>query len=273
MKLVIDWEKIDYLHTIFQKLGLDQEQSKSLMGLLKLTLGSKKVIDNPKKILEWIKCIAKENLSGTGSTKDKKDPSLILHFLDEIGLISEIVPKKTKYNHVILISENGENIVLKLKYLKKIWEQGVRFDKIFLLGCDANLDPFEEGYRVGYTQMEYLKYKLEVEKETWPADLKQVAIKPIYVQEKTGECRDCSVTSIEKIHSWLRLKPNPGSVLLISKQPYVLYHHNTVKNALPGEFEFETVGPEAVKDEMLINKSLAIIYRLLDEMFPYLRKL
>jgi hypothetical protein len=272
MKLIIDWEKIDYLHTVFQKLGLDQEQSKKLMGLLKLTLGNKMSIDNPKKILEWIRCIVKENLSVKNS-KNRKDSSLIVQFLEDIGFILEVAPKKLKYNYVLVIGESGQNIIAKFKYLRKIWEQGVRFDKIFLLGCDTDLDPFEECYRVGYTQMEFLKQQLRVEKETWPMDMQQIEVKPIMITEKIDECRDYYITNIEKIHSWLRLKPKPGNILLISNQPYILYHHNTVKNALPAEFEFETVGPEAVKDEVLIDKSLAIISQLLDEMYPYLRKL
>ena len=67
----------------------------------------------------------------------------------------------------------------------------------------------------------------------------------------------------DTVEEFLKLKPKPGSYLVISNQPFILRQHSVMKSLLPRGFKIETVGYGVKSDSLNISLILDAFARLL----------
>ncbi|MBX9831000.1 hypothetical protein K2X40_03505 [Candidatus Babeliales bacterium] len=215
---------------------------------------------------QWLRAAGKERwempeLLVTGQTE-------FLSILRRLGFIAELQPTKNSYDYALLLGATLSRVRLRLGHLVTLWNQGIRFDRLVLLGGQRVLEKNFEGEAA---LLDRSNTDLPIRKEwqftrTIPtteiemmrcvydqADMPELMRKvPVtFVDSLMRQRADGALvrpTTIDTINDWLVMSPQAGSCLVLSNQPYVLYQHSVVQTALPQEFYVETVG-KAVDEE------------------------
>jgi hypothetical protein len=154
-----------------------------------------------------------------------------------------------------------------LACLAEQWRAGVRFDTlVFLVGARL-LDPTAENDNIvlnlkgteSYVRSDWqLKgskpateiqaARLVYDQVAVPADMQHVPV--VYVDtpmQRQGLVLRRPNTA-DTVVAWLATKPTPGSCLVISNQPYVVYQDAALRSALPPVFTIDTIGAVAPAD-------------------------
>jgi len=163
-----------------------------------------------------------------------------LPILQRLGCIDPIYATKDQYDYALVLGAVGKAMERRLNFLYEEWEKGVRFKKIYLLTGERVLDPQRESFPLG------LKYETDLFIHLFNAHpLSKLA--PMEVIDSPqelfpgGSSRRPNTAST--VRDFLKAKPNPGSCLVISTQPFVGYQEAVVKLFLPPSFAVECVGP------------------------------
>jgi hypothetical protein len=192
----------------------------------------------------------------------------LLNALRRFGALSEAKPKAKHYDHVLVLGAIESAVTARLVTLKELYGQGVRFDNIHLLGSERPLDPrYEplatiavEGGAKCSTEMQMMIARAYETNETWPEDLQEVHFTSVTTPTQVHG----RANTRDTIVSWLKTKPKPGRVLVISSQPLVGYQDAAVKSMLPAEFTVETVGASIAEDSLKISVAVDSIARQID---------
>ncbi|QQR49513.1 hypothetical protein IPF37_01560 [bacterium] len=215
---------------------------------------------------QWLRQVGKERWEMPEFVVDQLDQFLSL--LDRLGCITQVAPAQQHYDYALLLGATLARMRTRLGYLITLWNQGIRFDKLVLLGgqrilekdfegLDALLDrenidlPIRKDWQFSGTlpttemQMMVLVY----DQAEMPKEMRNV---PVVMVDSPMRQRSDGMptrpTTIDTITDWLKTSPLAGSCLVLSNQPFVQYQHSVVKTALPEQFFVETVG-HAVEGE------------------------
>ncbi|HSW74224.1 MAG TPA: hypothetical protein VLG71_03635, partial [Candidatus Limnocylindria bacterium] len=159
----------------------------------------------------------------------------------------------------------------RLAYLIKLWNQGIRFDTLVFHGSQRPRDPQVEPERIllnnnvpdlpinaawqfsgSLPATEYDMIRMVIEQTEFPAAM--VAIPKIVIDCPMLPTANGSLvrpTTGDVVTAWLATKPQPGSCLCISNQPYVGYQDAVVATLVPSTFTTETVGPVLEQPEKI----------------------
>lgn len=146
---------------------------------------------------------------------------------------------KKHYDYALVLGALHGSVEMRINHIVEEWNRGIRFDTIVFL----------TGQR-----------PLHVEKEKEFLSLKDEAAMMVYVWETTNmppELYEIPLTVVDApplplrgrpttestVYAWLELSPNPGSILMVSSQPYIGYQMAVLSTLLP-LFEIEGVGQE-----------------------------
>lgn len=169
--------------------------------------------------------------------------------LRDVGMNPDIKPTQKYYDHLLLHGSMEDVVTGRIDSLKKLWDEGVRFGAIYLLGSERPLNAvFEPSANKGAkTEMQMIEAHTFEKQKSWPPAMQSVPV--ISVNTLNGPNGERANTR-DTILSWLNAepKPKPGSVLAVSNQPYVHYQDAAARSALPAGFTLETVGAAAEKD-------------------------
>lgn len=161
---------------------------------------------------------------------------------EEMGLLEEIDPTKTHYTYALVHGALLERVRDRINHLTKLWNKGIRFEKIVFLTGERSLlatEQVAEGLKTEREMVEWVYWHSDCPKE----------IPVLFVNAPAKKRSDGTIVgrpqTPDTLLSWLQTAPAPGSCLAISNQPYVLYQHAILSRLLPEEFEAETVGPSA----------------------------
>jgi hypothetical protein len=187
------------------------------------------------------------------------------------GLTSKMQPKHKHYDHVLLLGTTESGVDTRLDTLKHLWEQGVRFDKIHMLGCDRTLSVTEASvgkngprHHPIRTEMDMMEARFYAKRMEWPPELKEVrAFEVDTFNQPNGKCADTKDT----VESWLYTQPDAGNVLVISNQPLAYYQDAAARAALPAQYKVDTVGAAADAD-VKISVALDALARQIHVGFP-----
>ena len=186
----------------------------------------------------------------------------------DMGMLADIKPQHKHYDHVLLMGATEGEVNTRLEYLKQLWEQGVRFDKIVMLGSERPLNPQIEpsagktgpsGHPV-QTEMDMMEARYYDPKSRFPEGMDKVRIFEVNTFNKEGGKR---ANTQDTVNSWLKTKPDAGEVLVVSSQPYVQYQQAAVQSVMPPEFRTEAVGAAAA-DDVKISVALDSFARQID---------
>jgi hypothetical protein len=241
--------------------------------------------DNIKSAADWLhdltqETMKRENGKSRAETPDRADfqanRGALLIALNDAGAISEVKPRLKSYKHVLLLGAMEPTAETRMDSIKQLWEEGIRFDNIHLLGNERPLDGTQERIanipgKTGETlatETQMLKASYYDKRNNWQESLKQVstfAVNSFDVDGRPANTRDT-------IQTWLDANPEPasGDVLVISNQPYLRYQDAAAKSVLPASFNVETAGAAIEPEQVNIALAMDSIARQIDVNFDKL---
>lgn len=186
----------------------------------------------------------------------------IVHLLQSMGCTVEVAPTRTHYDYVIILGATVTRVRSRLAYMIKLWNQGIRFNTIVLLGSDRPLDPaiepesallkaedsifpFDPSWQFNgvlpKTEGEMMRFVFD--QMELPSGFENVTFTfvntPMIPTAQGGMRR---ANTMDTIKQWLSCNPKPGTCLAVSNQPYVGYQDAVMRTGLPATFAVETVG-------------------------------
>jgi hypothetical protein len=241
--------------------------------------------DNVKQAAEWLHDLTQETMlrpDGLERTQTHERPEFEAHrtelidALRDAGMLSEAGPKRQTYDHVLLLGSKEPMVETRLDTVRNLWEQGVIYGKIHLLGSDRPLDQQQEPIAniqatsgdTLLTETQMLKARYYDTRNDWPDALKAVPTYAVNSYDREGH----HANTKETIETWLSAQPTPdhGSVLVISNQPYVAYQDAAVKSVLPEGYQVDTVGAPIAEQDVNIALAMDALARQIDVNFDKL---
>jgi hypothetical protein len=241
--------------------------------------------DNVQQAASWLHDLSQETMKrpeGQARTDTTERPEFtanraeLINALKAAGFISEAKPKLKHYDHVLLLGAKEPLAEGRMDTIRQLWEEGIRFDKIHLLGSDRPLDSTHEpianvasdsGATLS-TETEMLKAQYYSMRDKWQPDLKQVPTFAVNSYDREGHHANTKDT----IETWFAAHPEPdhGNVLVISNQPFVAYQDAAVKSVLPAGFNVDTVGAPINEQDINITLAMDAFARQVDVNFAQL---
>ncbi len=156
----------------------------------------------------------------------------------------DILPKKKQYDYAVLLGATVPRMRSRLDFLKRHWDQGVRFHNLVFLCSKRPIDPLADGMITQCTEEEA---GMSLIQEIIPNDiLSNIQITCISVPLENKDEKSVFPNTADTIASWLKCSPNPGNCLFISNQPFIHYQDAIIRSILPKHFIFETIGPMSI---------------------------
>ncbi|MDR3647192.1 MAG: hypothetical protein P4L22_06640 [Candidatus Babeliales bacterium] len=187
---------------------------------------------------------------------DGLDKNAMLEKLNKINSVKEVAPQEEHYDYVLLLGAAAPRVKSRLDYLLELWNEGISFDKVVLLGSDRVLDskieseeiilelcPNTNNRKLPKNEIELLNYMYS----NLPEDFKK-SVQLELVESKGTKNADGTVkraTTGDTIIDWLKNSPVEGSCLAISNAPFTGYQDSVLRTFLPKEFSLETAGHKA----------------------------
>jgi hypothetical protein len=181
------------------------------------------------------------------------------------GCIGEIKPALKQYDYVLVMGALASRMRTRIAYALQLWQSGVRFKKMIFLGGERprNTDLETEDQILGTN----LNYNPLVKKQNWqfdgelpktefeimqilfdqaelPADFSQ-NVELVWVNapmKLNNQGQLVRPTTGDTVNAWLELKPELGTCLVVTNNPYVGYQDSVARTLLPANFKVETVG-------------------------------
>lgn len=168
--------------------------------------------------------------------------------------MEESAPQQKEYDYVLLIGASYRPVAKRIDYAVKLWQQGVRFKEMVMLGSERALDyqqePVSHFYDFNYQRPlsdipQNEREMLQVVYETTRLPEEMETRKTSYIKAPNSVVNNESIipTTRDKIAEWLKQNPKPGSCLIISHQPQVHSQKDIIRNALPSSFTLDAAGP------------------------------
>jgi hypothetical protein len=234
----------------------------------------------------WLRQPGKERWELEDTDSFNNDRAHVLELFDQVGTISEKMPKTNNYNYLILLGGLTERIRIRFAYLVQQWNKGIRFDTIIVLSGTRPLDqnvengsmllnsengilPFDSDWKfdgiLPTTEIDMIRFIYQ--QAALPAELRAIPIHYISAPMVQNQ----RPTTADTINTWLKTSPAPGRILAISSQPYVLYQESVLKTLLPKDFKVDAAGPKApdsIKISDLCDNTARLLYQEYHRLAP-----
>lgn len=207
-------------------------------------------------------------------------------YFEKVGMLCKKDPKEKHYENVLLLGGLLSRVRIRLAYLSRQWERGIRFDSIALLGCERLLDPKLENREMllkdpdsilpnrrdwkappelPKNEIEMMKYVYD--QAALPPEMRKVKLVLVNSpSKKDADGKETRAETEDTIITWLETKPTSGKVLSLSNQPFIGYQHEKVRKYLPKEFILETVGPGLKSTDIKVGVLLDNLARWLNQL-------
>lgn len=150
-----------------------------------------------------------------------------------LGMIDSYVASKKHYRYAAVLGATLDVVKARFLFLKEEWEKGVRFEELVIMGGQRPLASFERG--VGQTEtdmMLHLFHELDLP-EQWHS------MPMTIIDSKIPEGKNRPQT-MHPFMDWMKISPEPGSVLIVSSQPFIGRQDAIARHLIP--FPIETIG-------------------------------
>jgi hypothetical protein len=236
---------LDRASLIVDNQGLVGEPVQELMRLTGIEPVSslKEVVEKTQK--KWIRSVNVEREDLFENHQELKSP--IFTQLSRLGLLSSVMPAKGEYDYVLLLGATYQTYKSRLKFLEEIIESGIKVKTIALLG---SLRPLEHGHELSVmVRDQAFKTSPINEIEMMEMLFKQSSLKgyqtvKIASPMKNNNGQLVRANTLDTVVDFANLNLRPGSVLVISNQPYVIRQGLVVRRVLKWPWRIETVGPK-----------------------------
>lgn len=173
--------------------------------------------------------------------------SQLMPLFNKLELIDTLYPTHQHYDYVLWMGSLLASAEKRLLFLKELWQQGLRFDNLVILTGERSLIPEERDAIRAICQR---TYSSEPEMMDWvyentvlPQEMRQIPVTRISSVAAPGAHR---ATTPDTVRDWLKTNPVPGTVLIISSQPYTRYQEAVVRQYLPASFVLDSAGKKSL---------------------------
>jgi hypothetical protein len=221
------------------------------------------------------------------SNKFEKHSSKISSFLDELGFVKATLPHFKNYQGAIVHGAQLSRVRLRLDYLIKQWEKGIRFSYLYFLSGERPLDEQQENTNALLSDsdsllkirknwlkpLEFPKTECEMIQLVWeqsevPEEMRQ----QVYVYFVNAPMKKDSKsekllrpTTDDTVEAWLKCIPPQGRYLAVTNAPYTNRQDLVTRTIAPQGYSFETIGPEAseqTKSVIILDELARFIYQI-----------
>lgn len=172
-----------------------------------------------------------------------KERELVLAWAEKQDLFEPWTPYHNYYDKACILGATTPRMKARLDYLKKLWEEGIRFNEVVWLVGERPLDARVDGL------MDLTKTKTEVEaaKILWeetdlPDSMRHLSVVFASAPMKNIKGVLKRPTTGDTLTTWLNTNPGACTALFVSDQPYCGYQFEVVKTHLPDSIFFDVVG-------------------------------
>lgn len=176
----------------------------------------------------------------------------IFPWLRSFGVIDRISSSSQHFDYAAIHGGLFSRVYSRLLFLIDEWNKGVRFDTLVFLTGDRDLVIDRESIEIfkSFFPDKKIPFIPKIESEMvemiyhltdLPKEMRDLKVQFIHAPKINGKRPNTGHT----VQKWLQMKPEAGSVLFISNQPYVHYQHAIAKTYMPLSFTFITVGDAA----------------------------
>ncbi|MBS0585695.1 MAG: hypothetical protein JSR76_05275 [Verrucomicrobia bacterium] len=219
-----------------QDRGLEQESVTELLELFAISKNSN-MVEEMQKL--WLRRPGQERWEMAEIPAEKKP--FVLEWADKTGMLDAVEPVENFYDTALILGATTFTMKERLLYLKKLWEEGVRFKEVVWLTGDRPLDPRVE------TLLERCENETEAAKVIWeetdlPEEIRSLPCSFISLAMKVGRRPNTKDTII----AWVEKGNLSSKALFISSQPFCAYQFAVIKNCLPDTITFDVVGDRVI---------------------------
>ncbi len=168
--------------------------------------------------------------------------AFVLKWAREQGLYDPWKPSHKTYDKALILGASTRLMQARLDYLKKLWDEGVRFSEIVWLTGDRPLDKRIDDL-LDLCSNESEAVHIIWERADLPQEIKNLPVSFVAVpMKKQGELLKNPNTE-DTIIAWLNTAPESYcKALFVSDQPFCGYQFAVVKATLPKTILFDVVG-------------------------------
>ena len=190
----------------------------------------------------WLRKPGQERWEMSELTADQK--LFVLNWAAKNGLFSPWKPLEKTYDKALILGATTSRMQMRLDYLKQLWDEGIRFDKIVWLTGDRPLDKRVDGLTDRCSNESVAAHIIWEETDLPPA-MRSLPVVFIAMPMKIEGSSVSRPNTEDTIVAWLHTEPQPCKALFISDQPFCGYQFAIIKASLPSEFLFDLVGQGA----------------------------
>ena len=220
------------------KITLNGEMDLSTNGLQQSTLTLEEMVKITQE--KWLRPVGSERWNLKDSSLLKVHRTEIIRLLKKMGFVNEIKPSLKNYDAILVLGISDKNLITRINYIKKIYQEGIQYKKIYLLSGKIKIRPnLKEMMNIDslhflteISVMDYLCKKLCI-------SLKQPEMPIVMVVAKKKKNRPNTADTLQE---WLAKNDAEKNILIISNQPFVRYQKEVVKRVLKTSCNFDTVG-------------------------------
>ena len=176
--------------------------------------------------------------------EDKRED--ILPILESMGMFSAKWAQHAHYDYALVLGALHASVENRIEHLIKEWKRGTRFDQIVFLTGQRPLHQEKEAQflslRTETAMMLHIWETLEMPQELRDVPLVVIDAPPLPLRGRP--------TTESTVYAWLQVDPSPGTVLMVSSQPFIGYQTAILEVLLPAFF-IEGVGKEGGRTFLL----------------------
>ena len=236
----------------------------------------------------WLRPAGIERFQMADVYADRKAEFMPL--FQKLALIDEIKPTKKQYCYCLVHGASMHAARVRIAYVIKLWNDGVRFDQLVFLTGQRTLDSEKESVkelldrtqkvlpvRIDWKQPEAMPetestmMRMLYDQAQMPQALRMVPFNVIdipYQETAIGQKRRPNTQ--DTVRGWVKTNPFPGACLAISNQPFIACQDTIMRADLPKTNTLETVGASiALEDQVSVSMTLDALARWLYQVNTY----
>lgn len=167
----------------------------------------------------------------------------VLDWAKRNGLFDAWKPTCKSYDKALILGATTSRMQMRLDYLKRVWEEGTRFEEIVWLTGDRPLDPRIDGL-IDRCLNESEAARILWEETDLPPEMKQLPVRFVAVPMKKEGDVVKRPTTADTVDAWLEIAKEPCKVVFVSDQPFCGYQFAIIKADMPDEYPFDLIGQE-----------------------------
>lgn len=251
--------------------ALSQQQLDTLSALLSETGTPHKKDFNSmvEATQQWRRKPGQERWEVTDLNFSAKQKKKVRKYLAALGLINQQKPNKKQFDYALVLGATAPRMKSRFQHLVTLWKEGVRFDRIIFLsgerpihddidmtellvsdviGKEASRDKKQKARPATEKEaarMVYMSTEMPDDMQNIPVELFSSSRTWLVDRWQRGNTRD-------SFKSWVKSNPKPGSALIVSNQPHLLYQQEVIRQELPQGFITEGTAQQADPDSQII---------------------